>query len=222
MSAAAGDLVVLLHGLSRTRLSMRRMAQAVARAGFEAHNWDYPSRRHTVSELVAMLRARLTDLPADGSTVHFVGHSLGGILVRAALREGVPCRAGRLVMLAPPNNGAGIVNRFDRVPALLRVMGRPAHELRRGASWLAGLGPPPVETGIIAGTRGFDVVNPTSWLNALLGAHERSDGTVELDSTRLPGMRDYLAIDAAHSFICDNPVAIRQTVHFLQHGRFAA
>jgi pimeloyl-ACP methyl ester carboxylesterase len=219
-AAAPRDLVVLLHGLGRTRLSLWRLERALREAGYETLNWGYPSRRLDFAQLARRFRALLARLAGRPGRVHFVGHSLGALLIRAGLSEPAGFRVGRIVMLAPPNRGAAIVNEIARVPGLPRLFGRITAELRRDSEALRGLGVPRAEIGIVAGTRELHLLNPSSWLMALIGAREAHDGTVELESQPLPGMRDFVAVETTHTIIADHPETIRQTLHFLAKGVF--
>lgn len=216
------DRVILLHGLARTPRSMARLAHALAAAGYETHNWGYPSRQHRFADLAAMIRGRLENL--DGrNTTHFVGHSLGGLLLRAALQAPLPFPPGRLVLIGSPHRGAMVIDRLLARPAtrwLPRAFGLPALELGRDAAWLAELPRPLLETGAIAGTRRFHPFNPSAWINRLHGAAEAGDGTVELDSALWPQGGAGISVDAAHSLLPGDPRVIAATVRFLQTGRF--
>jgi pimeloyl-ACP methyl ester carboxylesterase len=219
------ERVVLLHGLSRTRRSLARLEAALCDAGYDVLNWDYPSRHHSVAQLVALFRELCFELARNPKRTHFIGHSLGGLIIRAGLLEPVGFPLGRLVLIASPNRGVGIVRRFEEVPLLAdlpRLFGQPALELGRDAGWLRDLGVPAAEVGVIAGTRGFHPLNPSSWFNTLLGNTQPHDGTVELDSAMLPGMRDFLSLDVAHTFICDDERVIAAALRFLREGRFSA
>ncbi len=212
--------VILLHGLGRTALSLARLERAVAGAGYRVQAWRYPSRRHAIAELVAQFRRQLSGWAAAGGPVHFVGHSLGAILIRAGLIDPPPFPLGRIVMIAPPNNGVRLVRTFRNWPQLAALYGRPARELASGARWLRELGAPAAEIGVIAGDRRFHPLNPTSYLNALSGNRHAHDGTVEVASARLAAMADFLVVRANHTFICNHPEVIRETVHFLNSGKF--
>jgi triacylglycerol lipase len=214
------DLVVLVHGLGRSWRSFRQMESALRRAGYETLNWDYPSRRHDIAGLMARFAALLGGLAGRRGTVHFVGHSLGAILIRFGVQQRLDFRLGRIVMLAPPNRGVTLVSRLRGVPILPRLFGRPTAELHREAPWLVQGGAPKGEIGVIAGTRTWHPLAPGSWLNRVLALPRPHDGTVELESTQLAGMRDFISVHAIHGRLPSDPEAIRQTLYFLQHGVF--
>lgn len=222
--AAGGDggrgLVMLLHGLGRTYRSMRVLESAIERAGHRVLNWDYPGRRHGLDELIAMLRQTLGEIVAGDRPVHFVTHSLGGILVRGALRPPLPVTPGRIVMIAPPNHGVRITGGLGRSWLLRRLYGRPILDVAGEAPDLDRLGTPPGEIGIIAGVRRFHPFNPTSYFNAFVQAGTHHDGTVELERTKLAGMADFIVVEAHHTFICTAPEVARQTLEFLERGAF--
>lgn len=225
MTAGSSDRVILLHGLARSPRSMARMARALRAAGYDVINHGYASRRHDVATLAAQVCDLLAGLPAIDARTHIVGHSLGGLLARAALAAPPPgLTLGRVVLLGVPNRGARVVDRLLAHPltcAVPGLFGRPTAELRRDAPWLKTLPPLPApETGVIVGTRGFHPFNPSAWIGLLHGATEAGDGTVERDSAMLPGSVDAIAVDAAHSFLPGNPRVIAAVLRFLRDGRF--
>ena len=213
--------IILLHGLARTSLSMRRLARRLAKEGFTVDNSDYPSRKDRIEPLArgvierALERAPSTDVP-----VHFVTHSMGGMLVRAYLRQHKLDRLGRVVMLAPPNQGTEVVDFYNlRAPFLGRmlrsVLGPASGQMRTDADALpARLGPANFDVGIIAGT-----MNRNPVFGPVI-SRMPSDGIVPVERTKLIGMSDFLALPYTHTFIMDKTVVQDQVVHFLQHGRF--
>lgn len=214
--AAAGETVVLLHGLGRTRHSMNPMAARLEAAGYRTENLGYPSTRLAPEALVAVLRRELDRCCRDADRLSFVTHSLGGILVRAYLAEEKPANLGRVVMLAPPNAGSELVDRLDGWRLFRWILGPTAARLGTGEQSLPKRLPPAdFEVGVIAGTAS---INPIGSL--LLPA--ANDGTVAIASTRLEGMRDFATVAASHPFIMRSPEVAEMVVSFLRSGRFRA
>ena len=125
-------------------------------------------------------------------------------------------------MIGPPNKGVDLPGqrRFRKVLGWL--YGKPLLDVASADGIMEALGVPEAELGIIAGTRQFHWVNPSSWVTAWLHRHRAHDGTVEVERTQLDEMDDFIEVDANHTYICDDPEVIRQVIFFLEHGVFAA
>lgn len=214
--APAQECVVLLHGLGRTAWSMRPLAAHLEDAGYAVFNLGYASREAPIAALSAVVGDGLAACRAAGHTpVHFVGHSLGGMLVRYHFDRAVPADAGRLVMLAPPNGGSEIADHARTAWWYRLVTGAAGQELGTGTRDLpARLGPPRFEVGVIAGTVSHD-----PWFSDWLPGPD--DGKVAVQRTRLAGMRDFLTVAHGHTFIMNGADVARQVEHFLRRGRFA-
>jgi hypothetical protein len=147
---------------------------------------------------------------------------MGGLLARGALARGTLPNAGRVVMLAPPNQGSAIASKAKEYEWARGYFGQALVELSRDRehSVVHALGAPSCPFGIVAGTRSFHPLQPTSYYSSLTRPPGSHDGTVQVEETPLPGMADFITVNANHTFIVDHDEAIRQTLHFLEHGRF--
>jgi len=214
----AAECVVVLHGLARTSRSMHKMARALATAGYRVVNVDYPSREKTVEAIAAQeLALALRTCERNGARrVHFVTHSLGGIVVRQALSRQKPTNLGRVVMLSPPNRGSFLADKLGDWWLYRWLNGPAGQELGTGADSLPNrLGPVDYEVGVITGNR-------HAFFDTLFAAMipKENDGKVSVDEARLDGMADFLVVPASHPFIMNAERVIAQTLYFLRHGRF--
>lgn len=215
------ETVILVHGLWRSGRSFRRMARALEAQGWRSRIWDYSSQRYTIQQLARQFSAYLRGLPEhQQGRLYFVGHSLGGLVIRAALANEAPPNLGRVVQIGTPNNGVKLIRRLYRWQWLAYLYGKPVLELPEGAPWLQALPQPTGEWGVIAGEKRMDWVNPNAWLRYAFGETEAADGTVEVRNARLPGMRDFIVLPVGHTWLPQHPEVIRQTLAFLRTGQF--
>ena len=211
------DCVVLLHGLARSAGSMETMQEALEDAGYVTANIDYPSRKHTVEALANMAVPEgiaACEGNDDIERIHFVTHSLGGILLRQYLKENRIDKLGRVVMLGPPNQGSEVVDSYARFKGFEWFAGPAGMQLGTGeASVPRQLGPVSFDVGVIAGTQS---INPI--LSTLLP--DRDDGKVSVDATRVEGMNDHLELPVTHVFMMRDDEVMDQVVYYLANGRF--
>ncbi len=210
------ECVVLLHGLGRTRRSMGRLEEYLSSRGYRTVNYGYPSRGETVEHVaeVRIPEAIAQCRQSRPAKIHFVTHSLGGIVVRQYLQANSLPEGSRLVMLAPPNGGSEGVDYFMKV-FLYRWITGPAGQ-QMGTSFESipnRLKPIDTEVGIIAGNRSL---NPL--FSALIPGPD--DGRVSVERAKLEEMADFLVIPSSHSFIMRKQAVMKQVVHFLERGRF--
>ena len=211
------EIVILLHGLARTARSMAGMERALQKKGFMTMNVGYPSRKYPVNRLVetAVTRAVAECRKKTTGKIHFVTHSLGGILVRHYLASYSLARLGKVVMLAPPNHGSEIVDRLGGT-WWFRIFNGPAGcSLGTGPDSVpATLGPADFPLGILSGDRSLDPL-----LSRMVP--KPNDGKVSLASAALEGMRDFKAVPYGHTFVMNQRKVIRLTVCFLRNGSFS-
>ena len=214
IQAAAGESVILLHGLARTWRSMAAMETSLNADGYHTVNIGYPSTDHPVEALaVQAVETALAKCPPE-NRVHFVTHSLGGILVRQYLSRNPIPNLGRVVMLGPPNQGSQVVNTLKDMPGFKLINGPAGRQLGTDPGSIPRrLGPANFEVGIIAGSRSINLI-----LSTMLPGPD--DGKVTVDNTTLSGMADHITLKATHPFMMKNKNVIRQTLYFLKHGRF--
>ncbi len=206
--------VILLHGLARTSASMKPMATALSAAGYRVVNKDYPSRQETIESLVDTAIPDALSHCEEMQEVHFVTHSLGGIMVRQYLsRNDIP-NLGRVVMLSPPNQGSEVVDKLNEVPGYTLITGPAGQQLGTDKLSLPrSLGPARFEVGVITGS---STVNPI--LSLLIPGVD--DGKVSIESAKIEGMADFLVVDHSHPFIMSADIVICQTLYFLRRGQF--
>lgn len=213
-SPASRETVVLLHGLGRHPRAMHYLEYRLTRAGFEVFNIGYPSTELPPESLVRLLHDRVQLCCAEKQKVHFVAHSLGGLLVRAMLAEKRPVNLGRVVILGTPNQGAQLVDLLGDTRLFKSLAGPAGGRLGTGEqSFPHSLPTPDYELGVIAGTHSLNPVG--SWL--LKGP---DDGIVSVESTRVAGMKDFMLVNSDHVMMRFSDQVVDAVIQFLRTGYF--
>lgn len=206
-----GRAVILVHGIIRSSKSFSKMESVLRDAGYHVFGFDYPSTRVEIPTSAGYLHQAIDSL--EGVTeINLVGHSMGGLVVRSYLKEHRDPRIKRMVMLGVPNQGARIASLLQ-TNVLYRTLYGPAGQqlIEDPDGMIAELPTPDFEFAIISGARGN-----AQGFNPLVPGDD--DGTVSLESTRLPGAADFLTVKAMHSFLMNAPEVITATERFLMTG----
>jgi triacylglycerol lipase len=209
------DCVVLIHGLGRTGFSMKRIEWELEKQGYRVISLSYPSTRISIEAAADQLEQAIREQALDQAPrLHFVTHSLGGIVLRQFLRNCHPSNLGRTVMLAPPNQGSELVDRLKGNVLCRMFTGPTGLQLGTEPSALPRrLGPVTFELGVIAGDRSL---NPlfSAWIPG------PDDGKVSIASTHIEGMRDFLLVHHTHTWMMWRQNVVRATLRFLESGWF--
>lgn len=210
------DGVILLHGLARGSHAMRHLERAARETGYRTLALDYPSRHSPIAQLAQGLRDPVARFASGCETVHFVAHSMGGLVTRSLLRSSRPRNLGSVVTLATPHLGSEVAEFLLKFPPTASFYGPALRDLRllTDEESRAKFGEIDYSLGCVAGE---SIHNP--FFGYLLLSRP-NDGTVAASRARVRGAAGYLSLDVNHTSILWNRSAIRQTLYFLREGRF--
>ena len=202
------DHVILLHGLWMRGFTLAALRGRLQRAGFAVDLFDYASVFRDPEISIERLTARVQ---AARGPVHFVGHSLGGLIALQTLQRAPQLTQGRVVCLGVPLRGSAAARGVARLPGGSLIIGKSLEILRNGIERWEGQ----QAVGAIAGRLpiGFGVA-----MRALASPH---DGTVSVAETELPGLTDHIVVPATHTGLLFSQQAADQTITFLRGARFA-
>ena len=194
---------------------MIRMANALSKLNYRVYNLGYPSQSLPIEKQAEYIGNQIAKYKIDEfENLDFVTHSLGGIVLRYFLKFNKLANLGRVVMLAPPNQGLVLDDIFQKNPFYKWLIGPAGNQIgtNRG-SIPKSLGPVDYPVGIIAGNRS---INPV--FSPLLPGPD--DGRISVTNTKLAGMADFIEVPYIHPLIMNYRLVIQQTIHFLQQGCF--
>ena len=222
LAPMGGTAVILLHGLAAPRWSIQLLGRHLQKTcGYYPFVMEYASTRSTIDDQAEGLANVINSLEGI-DLIHLVGHSMGNIVIRRYLAGKDAAtggwrpdgRVGRIVMIAPPNNGSITATRLSDFALFTKLLGESARQLGKGWQDLEQrLAIPEGQFGIIAG--GFG--NPIGLSFTVPGD---DDGRISVETTRLPGARDFVVVSAVHEFIANDPRVIGMTRQFLTNGYF--
>ncbi len=210
------ELVVLAHGLGRSDWAMWRLAEQLEDAGYKVCRLDYDTLGESVSSVLAETSKQIDACIVNAPKIHFVGHSLGGLITRAYLQNNLDKigqeRLGEVVLMGTPNKGSELADHFND-SWLMDIAGGITQAMMTGDNSLGNsLGELEVNFGVIAGTESSSLTN-----DKFTGPN---DGLVSVESTKLKNMSDFITIKVNHAQMRYNEEVAEQTIHFLRKGVF--
>ena len=209
------ESVILLHGLGDVKLSMLKLEIALKEEGYTTKNIGYSSNGETIESLAEKELSEIVERykKIGFDKIHFVTHSMGGLIVRCYLQDHELPEGSRIVMLSPPNKGSEVADHFKESKFYNLIVGDVGQELATDSNILSELKQIIPEIGIIAGDKS---TNP--YFSKIIPGED--DGRVAVDNTKLIEMKDFMIVHSTHLTIKYNDEVIRQTVFFLQNGKF--
>lgn len=218
-----GKVVIVLHGLIRSRRSMSKMAKHLEKSGYEVINVEYASTRKEVAVHAKALESIVEHLGSKVTEIHFVAHSMGNLVIRHYLADTESAtgkqgdsRIGRIVMIGPPNQGSRMARILKNNFLFTSIAGASGVQLStRWEDLESRLATPVMEFGIVAGAQSEE---RKRWSNFVLDGPD--DFTVSFEETRLPGATDTLTMPLLHSTMMKQPAVLKATESFLRNGFF--
>lgn len=213
------ETVVLLHGIGQSHVSMMFLKRRLKKEGYHIISISYPSTKKTLKELALYLydNSLDDDFWQQWDKVHFVTHSMGGLVAREYLtmyKQEIPReRLGRVVMLAPPLGGSEISDLLSSIPFFQWIFGPAGVELttEHQSKIESDIY---YELGIIAGAKGWPYFISSQ---VIPGAN---DGRVSVENTKTKAMTDHIVTDSSHTLIMNKKVVQNLIIEFLKNGAF--
>jgi pimeloyl-ACP methyl ester carboxylesterase len=207
------EIIVLLHGLGRSNASMWLLASRLEDAGYYVQRVEYSSLDQNPDEILKDISSQINQCcQKHTQSVHFVGHSLGGLMVRAYLQNNKVDKLGRVVLLGTPNKGTEAADHFSD-SWLMDILGPTAKVLGTdGESYPNSLKAPYYPVGIIAG------VTKSKFNDQVIPG--KDDGIVSVEATKIDGMTDFIIIETGHSMMRYDSEVADQAIEFIKNGMF--
>ena len=207
------DFVYVLHGLGQGKWSMKLLALRLNKAGFIVERIGYKSINRSPQDILQDVTTQINaSLPDTNYTVHFVGHSLGGLIIRAYLDSNRIVNLGRVVLIGTPNQGTPFVDKYHD-SWWMKLLGPMSRALGTDEnSFPNSIASPYYPVGIIAGIT--EIINNEKTIPG------QDDGIVPLESTKLEQMTDIIIIKTHHAMLPKSRTVAEQTIALLRNGHF--
>ncbi len=194
---------------------MSDLAKYLTDNNYDVINLDYPSTDYNLYELSQKLKKEISLHISENKKVNFIGYSMGGLLVRIILNDQKYKNMGKVVQLAPPNQGSEVADLVQNNFLYKKIYGPAGAQLITNQEKIKDLLQDNIdyELGIIAGNFSIDPIS-----SAIIPGED--DGKVSVAATKLKNMKDHITVNASHSFFPSNSKVQKQTLYFLQNGKF--
>lgn len=211
----ANEGVVLLHGIFRTYRSMAGFARYLEQQGYDVLNVDYPSTKHPIEVLADIIHPKISIFSNQVEKLHFVGYSMGGLLIRAYIHKYRPEKLERVVMVGTPNKGSEVADFLKGISLYQKLYGPAGQQLiTEQMEFIAHLGDIHYPLGVIAGNRPIDPISSRI-------IKIPNDGKVSIESTKIAGMKDHITIPCSHTFLPSSKMVWSHTLDFMLHEAFS-
>ena len=204
--------VILVHGFARNQTGMEKIGNFLKQHGYSVYYVDYSSLGKPIEDIKNQVDAQILEIIGKHRKIHFVGHSLGGLLARSFIDRHKTPSLGRVVTMGSPAKGTPVVEYLqDRW--WFSFAGEAALALgSQGSAFLKSIKQPNYELGVIAGVEScFDS-------EKIIGG--ANDGLVPVSSTRVQGMKDFITLPVNHAYMRYDKQTIFNVLHFIQFGKF--
>lgn len=209
-------IVILLHVITKTSRIMRGFETALTKSGYTVRNIDYPSVAYSIETLAEIAAKKIEQDRQSNQPMHFVAHSMGGILVRLIIAKHRPPNLGRVVMIGTPNHGSIVADFMQRFKFFKKLFGPAGQQIVTNSNGIHHRLPSAdYECGIIAGDRSID-----PWFSWFLFRGRKNDGKVSVENTKLEGMKDFVVVPVPHVRQPKNKKVIQLALNFLASGHF--
>lgn len=210
------ETVIVLHGIRRTNRHSYLLAKRLSEAGFEVYNITYPFADHSIEDIVDFLHKKFDELGIDKKKkINFVGHSMGGLVIRGYINKYKPKNLHRVAMIATPNHGSELADKFKNWHLYRWIFGdKSSMQLTTDLGSLENFyGNVDYDLGIIAGK---------SWhkpfFSSILPGDD--DGLVSVESTKLSGMKEHVVLNFSHALGLHYREVSDYVIRYLKTGSF--
>lgn len=206
--------VILIHGIFSSKYFLYFIGQYLKKEGYDITLLDYPSTQYPLEKLVEKLHPKIKQIINNNSSsdpIHFVCHSMGGLLLRAYLEKYPVPNLGRVVFLATPNQGSELADVLSEFTLFKWLFGPAGQQLKTTQTAQVFKKPIDFELGVVMGNK------PTIYLPCFKG---ENDGNVSVESSKLPGIKDHVTVPKNHLSILLDKNTQHQINHFFKKGHF--